>query len=65
MPALMGWKKGEVVTGDKIDWDKNTYDPGQYPYSAKSVRSQTQLAKFLAQKKGEGKAAADLIKKAE
>jgi hypothetical protein len=57
--APMGWKKGEVVMGDKIDWSKNRYDAGRQAFVKQSITTPTKYAAHL-----NGSAASDKAAKA-
>ena len=45
--AQMGWQKGEVVTGDKIDWSKNRYDAGSQKFVEQSINTPAKYAAHL------------------
>lgn len=47
--APMGWTKGEVVTGNKIDWSKNRRDAGRQAFVAQTINTP---AKYAEHRKG-------------
>jgi hypothetical protein len=59
--APMGWQKGEVVVGNKIDWSKNRYDAGAQKFVEQGIDTPAKYAAHLNGSRAADKAAKEIV----